>query len=203
MEKRVRMYSAETIAKWFLEEEMDNADEDGEGVTNRKLQKLLYYAQGVHLAVTGERLFPEDILAWVQGPAVKEVYSKYKSFGENPIALDDPDPDSEQEQLDEETKKILRKVHSAFGQYTAWKLREMALAEPPWLEAERGAPISDQAMTDFFRDNYFEEEDGTPEEKARYILALVAAGAAVAFAAAAAIVNMRQSRFSFKKLLHI
>jgi hypothetical protein len=58
-------------------------------------------------------------------------------------------------------------------------------------------------MTDFFRDNYFEEEDGTPEEKARYILALVAAGVAVAFAAAAAIVNMRQSRFSFKKLLHI
>jgi uncharacterized phage-associated protein len=38
-----------------------------------KLQSLLYFAQGWHLAVHGEPLFPEPILAWRLGPVVEEV----------------------------------------------------------------------------------------------------------------------------------
>jgi uncharacterized phage-associated protein len=33
-----------------------------------RLQKLLYYVQAWHLAVTDEPLFPEQIKAWKDGP---------------------------------------------------------------------------------------------------------------------------------------
>lgn len=50
-------------------------------VTNLKLQKLLYYAQGFHLAVYGEPLFEEEIQAWAHGPVIPSVYNRLKRYG--------------------------------------------------------------------------------------------------------------------------
>lgn len=45
------MYSALDIAKWFLNINRAQMNfEDSEYITNLKLQKLLYYAQGYYLA---------------------------------------------------------------------------------------------------------------------------------------------------------
>lgn len=41
-----------------------------------KLQKLLYYAQGWHLAVTDRRLFAEDLEAWAEGPVIRSVWER-------------------------------------------------------------------------------------------------------------------------------
>jgi len=46
----------------------------GEPITNLKLQKLLYYCQGWHLAYHEKVLFSDPIQAWVHGPAVPNVY---------------------------------------------------------------------------------------------------------------------------------
>ena len=43
------MYSARTIAKWFLA--WSEAEEANDDLSNLKLQKLLYYAQGHYLVV--------------------------------------------------------------------------------------------------------------------------------------------------------
>ena len=42
----------------------------GELMSNMKLQKMLYYQQGYHLAAFGTPLFDEDIEAWMYGPVV-------------------------------------------------------------------------------------------------------------------------------------
>ena len=42
----------------------------GELLTNMKLQKMLYYEQGFHLACFGTPLFNEDIEAWQYGHVV-------------------------------------------------------------------------------------------------------------------------------------
>src|SRR5438309_2092560 len=77
----VRMgYSAQTIANYLIWRA--NSDEDlGENITNLKLQKLLYYVQGFHLAMNGAPLFNEDIRAWDHGPVVPQVYRKYREYG--------------------------------------------------------------------------------------------------------------------------
>jgi uncharacterized phage-associated protein len=53
----------------------------GDLISNMKLQKLLYYQQGFHLAYFGKPLFEEDIEAWMYGPVVPSVYSHFKTEG--------------------------------------------------------------------------------------------------------------------------
>ncbi|MDB6118895.1 MAG: putative prophage protein, partial [Verrucomicrobiaceae bacterium] len=77
------MPNALDVAKYFLSKA--DADEAGDVISNLKLQKLLYYAQGFHLALTGAPLFEEDIQAWVHGPVVREVWQAFNQYGANGI----------------------------------------------------------------------------------------------------------------------
>ena len=49
-------------------------------ISNVKLQKLLYYQQGFHLACFGAPLFDEEIEAWMYGPVVPSVYEYFKTY---------------------------------------------------------------------------------------------------------------------------
>jgi uncharacterized phage-associated protein len=49
--------------------------EEGDATSNLKLQKLLYYAQGLHLALYNEPLSKGRIEAWKHGPVVPSVLS--------------------------------------------------------------------------------------------------------------------------------
>lgn len=57
------------------------ADGVGEPLSNMKLQKLLYYEQGYHLAYFDAPLFPDNFEAWLYGPVVPRVYDMFKSYG--------------------------------------------------------------------------------------------------------------------------
>ena len=81
-------YPALTIAKWFIAW----AEAEEEELSNLKLQKLLYYAQGHHLAERHAPVFTEPIQAWSHGPVVPPVYHEYKRFGRTTIELADNDP---------------------------------------------------------------------------------------------------------------
>src|SRR4051794_29818552 len=81
-----RTLTADQVADYFLAH-VD--EESGDNITHLKLQKLLYYAQGFHLAIQGEPLFAEPIEAWEHGPVVCRVYHKVKYCGNRPI--DRPD----------------------------------------------------------------------------------------------------------------
>ena len=138
------------VAKYFL----SKVDEElGDGISNLKLQKLVYYAQGFHLAIHDRPLFPGRIEAWEHGPVVPELYHTYKSHGGGNI----PAPlDFDPEAIDPDVASLLDEVYSVFGQYSAWKLRNMTHEERPWKEAyeetTRGRIISDAALRDYFKD---------------------------------------------------
>ncbi len=120
------MYSAKTIARWFVAwAQASHADR-----SNLKLQKLLYYAQGHYLAATGEPLFDEPLEAWSHGPVVSDVYHMFKDWGSFDITL--PEDAFSWEEVDEDTTQFLIKVWNAYGQYAAWRLRDMTHAERPW-----------------------------------------------------------------------
>jgi uncharacterized phage-associated protein len=71
------------VAGFFL----DYSQKTDEAITNMRLNKLLYFAYGLHLSRTGESLFNETIEAWEFGPVVPDVYHRYKSFREHPIGV--------------------------------------------------------------------------------------------------------------------
>jgi uncharacterized phage-associated protein len=145
-----RAYSATTIAKWFV----DWANSDDAELTNLKLQKLLYYAQGHHFAMYGNPLFRDDIQAWSHGPVVPDVYHSFKHFGSGAISLAENDPFG-WDDVDPETSQFLAKVWNTYGGVAAWKLRNMTHAEAPWLEhfaqGERHVVIPQDEIKAYFQ----------------------------------------------------
>ncbi len=134
--------SASEVAKAFL---LLSQPEIGDGVTNLKLQKLLYYAQGFHLALYKKPLFDDQIVAWEHGPVVKKVYGIYKKNGAGMIAL--PRTKSS---LDEERLEYIQRIWKLFGQFSAWKLRDMTHQEDPWKNTRQSDVISHKSMQSFF-----------------------------------------------------
>lgn len=150
----VSMYHASVIAKWFLAyNKIMMLEQGADLISNLKLQKLLYYAQGVYLALRNDPLFFEDIVAWQHGPVVAEVYHQYKSNGSIGIELTE---DFNFDSIDEDTTQILEVVYDEFAQYSAWKLRNMTHNETPWLETNTGDTIKNDSIKKYFLENYIE-----------------------------------------------
>ena len=147
-------YTAAQIAEWFLvRNEMAISTIDADAISPMKLQKLLYYAQGVHLAITGEPLFDDPIEAWTHGPVIRSIYQKYKEFGSNGITKDG----YELFEIDKETASILEQVYEVFGQFSAWKLRNMTHEELPWKTTGHDEVICTEKIKDYFCKHYVED----------------------------------------------
>jgi len=140
------MATALDVAQFFI---ANGANSEESGISNLKLQKLVYYAQGFHLALFDAPLFDEDLEAWTHGPVAPSIYHQYKQHGSSPI----PAPDYElNEEFSAEQLDFLSEVHDVFGQFSAWKLRNMTHDEPPWLENEDSAStIPKTTMQEYFK----------------------------------------------------
>ncbi|MGP1508480.1 MAG: Panacea domain-containing protein [Sphaerochaeta sp.] len=115
-------------ANFFIEIAIHNEDFD---MTNMKLNKLLYFAQGTHLSRTGKRLFNNTVQAWTHGPVIPRIYFKYNSYESSPISKVD-DNYSFNLFLSEERTTLLD-VMRELGKYTASTLRNIThMPGSPW-----------------------------------------------------------------------
>jgi len=139
------MASAKVVAQYML----SLSDPDvGDIISHLKLQKLLYYAQGFHLALYGSPLFDEPILAWDHGPVVRSVFDEYRQYGAGALPVpEDVDFDT----LTSDQQELLNEVYTVYGQYSAWRLRQLTHDEPPWKGATRNGIISHSAMSEYFK----------------------------------------------------
>lgn len=74
-------YPASVIADVFVQRGIS----EGRFVTQMKLQKMVFFAHGYHLARFGEPLIHEKFQAWKFGPVVPSIYQEYKLYGSRPI----------------------------------------------------------------------------------------------------------------------
>lgn len=133
------VYSVYDIANYFL----FKAERDNELLSNLKLQKLIYYSQGLHLALFGIPIFTEKIRAWNYGPVVPELYAAYKEYGAGGIPCDDKfDPKS----IDKKTRSFLKEVYEAFGQFSAVRLMGLSHTDQCWRDAHPNKIITHKAM---------------------------------------------------------
>ncbi|NIM15131.1 MAG: DUF4065 domain-containing protein [Candidatus Aminicenantes bacterium] len=122
--------------------------EYGDIISNLKLQKLVYYAQGFHLAIYDNPLFDEPIVKWEHGPVVESLYHEYKKYGPNAI----PVPGFVDTSIfSDEQKELLNEVFEVYGQFSAWKLRCMSHEEPPWKQAPLKGVIDLELMKKYFK----------------------------------------------------
>jgi uncharacterized phage-associated protein len=134
--------NASRVADYFL----FKAQAEDKPVTNKKLQKLLYYAQAWSLAIRNEKLFEEKIEAWVHGPAIKSIYLAYKEFGAQPIKKE-ISPESVAD-IPEEVQKLLNEVWTVYGKFDAAYLEQLTHSEAPWVNAREGLEANQSSETE-------------------------------------------------------
>lgn len=140
------MVTASDVAKYFLFRANKNEDSD---VSNLKLQKLIYYAQAFHLAIFDKPFFDEDFEAWTHGPVCPNIYHHYKQYGASPIQIDS---EIEIDQFSQDQLELLEEIYDVFGQFSAWKLRNMTHEEAPWKDKEATAGIIEKSsMMEFYK----------------------------------------------------
>lgn len=133
------------VARYFLA--MQDASETLEGITNLKIQKLCYYAQGISLVIMEKPLFFDDIESWTHGPVVPTLYRRYQYCGSSPIP---PSEDLDLTLYDRETKNLLDKVYQQYGQDSAWGLRNKTHEESPWRNTPHGSQITFKDLRAYF-----------------------------------------------------
>lgn len=146
------MYSIFQVANIFLELA---------SMTPKKLQKLCYYAQGWSLGITREKLFSEDLEAWVHGPVSPALYDKYKCYGYNEIPKSNGN-----EIIDEELRGIVEQIYRIYGNLSGDQLEQMTHLEEPWKKARKGLQpweassniIKVSDMMEYFNNKYREKE---------------------------------------------
>jgi uncharacterized phage-associated protein len=127
--RMAKTYAANDIARYFLACSEPDAEDF---ISNLKLQKLCYYAQGFSLALHKRPFFDERIEAWTHGPVVPELYHRYKDAGSNAIG---PVTNLDFDLYDKKDRKLLDQVYDYYGQFSAWRLRNMTHEEKPWRDA--------------------------------------------------------------------
>ena len=134
---------------------------EGDLITNLKLQKLLYYAQGWYIAnFKSKILFDDEIEAWQYGPVVPEVYREFKKYKGRPIEYE---PSKEEESVfSDKDKNYLKEFYEVFIEVSANRMVNSTHNEPPWkdsYEKEERNTINIEDMRKFFKSKIDEQEE--------------------------------------------
>lgn len=133
-------------------------------LTNMKINKLLYFAQGYYLKEHGIPLFDDKIEAWEHGPVVPDVYSLYKEYGDKPIK--DFDDTGAADKVDSEEKRVLYDVAKEYGKYTASALRNMThVIGSPWDRVYQPDQLHKMIPVAVMREYFNEMRELSPEVK--------------------------------------
>lgn len=135
-------YRALDVARYII----NYSNEKDYGVSNLKLQKLLYFVQAYYL-MCDEICFNEEIEAWSFGPVVPIVYREFKRFGGCDIptvkdyieitggdvwtARTVPYKDT----IKKNDKGIIEAVIDKFANYSATDLVRLTHSQAPWRDA--------------------------------------------------------------------
>lgn len=119
------------------------------------LQKLLYYVQAWHLAVTNEPAFQEKIKAWRNGPVVPQVWHSRKEQASRRAT----DQNTDGIELDALTSDLVDMVIGTYGSMSGEELSALTHVERPWQEARGDLPedadgqevISTESMARYYR----------------------------------------------------
>lgn len=144
------MTHAIDVARFFIN--IANTIPTYDLMTNLRVNKLLYFAQGECLRQQGYPLFDDDIEAWTYGPVVPCVYTTYKKFGREPIK-DDTEYDNNA--FSEQDRDVLFDVLRYYGQLSTFALVAMSHQEKsPWSATHKSggkhAKISNVSIKTFF-----------------------------------------------------
>lgn len=132
------------LAKYIIAK----CDNVGDCITNKKLQKILYYVKAWGLVYFTDGVIEDDFEAWIHGPVCREVYYEYKHFGYSPLSIDYEGFDSSSEYLEffkrgmsireGEKMELVDAVFNKYAVLSSLELELLSHSEEPWIQAREG-----------------------------------------------------------------
>jgi uncharacterized phage-associated protein len=165
-------YDALAVSNYLL----DLAVRDGNKINPMKMQKLVYNAHGLCLAIYDRPLIDESVQAWAYGPVVPSLYHEFKRYGSGDISAKATKVDfsgpgrfsyqiltptindgCDGPQSKAQTMDLLEAVWEAFGNLSAIQLSNLT-HQPgtPWsvtvakYPGKKGVEIPDELMKEWF-----------------------------------------------------
>jgi uncharacterized phage-associated protein len=147
-----RTYTAIAVANWFIKKyKRENATLD-----QVKLMLLVYFANGLHLALYNRPLVYEPIEAWRYGPVIRSLKEVFKYHGMEPITdlIEFTEKINSDDML---AQKLLREVFQTTKKITGVQLSNWSHKKySPWHETLAGGvenlnkPINNNLMRVYF-----------------------------------------------------
>lgn len=125
-------------------------------MTTMKLQKLVYYSQVWSVVWDDDRLFPEPIEAWKNGPVVRSLWESVRGqFRVSSL------PKADVNRLTERQRETVAAVSKAYGEKDAQWLSDLTHMESPWKNAYAQAQNTEISLEDISEYYSTIEPDGT------------------------------------------
>lgn len=150
-------YPASLIAYYFVKKGI----EEGNPISQMKLQKMVYFAHGTHLALHDQPLIKERIQAWKYGPVIPDIYYTFRFYGGDPITDTDMVSDSSEKAhelsvFDNDALETLQFTWDSLKNISAGKLSGWThLPGSPWekhyIPDESDLIIPDEDIASYFK----------------------------------------------------
>ena len=155
-------YNVLDVSRYII----DYSNKKDYGISNLKLQKVLYFVQAYFLIQTGHPCFNEKIEAWDFGPVVPKAYCEYKQYGcgdipttKSFIMIDKNNNwnskrvEFKEIAISDDDKSLIDKVVDKFSEYSATDLVELTQHQIPWMDAivsNQSNEITNKSIFEYF-----------------------------------------------------
>lgn len=158
-------YKALDISRYII----NYSNQKNYGVSNLKLQKLLYFVQAEFLAYSDDKApcFDEEIEAWGFGPVVPCVYQAFKQYGSGNIpSITEYTEITDTWQISKKTfskniikardRKKIADIIEGLSEYSATALVSITHNQAPWMNSyEKGMNnvITKRSIQEYFEND--------------------------------------------------
>ena len=160
-------FPAAAVANEFL----TIAKAQNKDLTPLKLQKLVYFAHGWYLALTGEPLILETIQAWQYGPVIPALYREFRDYGNGTIGtpavrsefkggrftmfVPQLDTYGQKKEEVDRARQVIGKVWEIYGGFSSIRLSNAThVPGGPWervyKEGSKSIPIPNEEIRKYF-----------------------------------------------------
>lgn len=133
----------------------------GDGISNLKMQKLLYFIQKTHYSVYHEPFFDDSIEAWQYGPVIPTIYHHFKEYGRDNIDIFKlGDFLQHKEKLTISQIGVVDFVWDRYYQYSAGALVDISHQDQCWIDniGNNGTITLEELKSDSIKEEFLKYE---------------------------------------------
>lgn len=137
-----------------IQERINILPEDREGLSNLKIQKLIYFIEASFVVKFNKKLFSQNFTAWEYDPVIPDLYYKLKKIAKNLIFYQEFKKNGNDKNitnaLNQEELDFLETTFIKFNKFSSFELVTLSHIYGPWKEVAKNEEITKEDMKNFF-----------------------------------------------------